>query len=201
MIFNTWFYIPICTLLIGTYLQRDIELTINSIEFPLDQKARLIVEVTLENFSKNNYILYGYGITKLGHSPESKYDANSTGCGNVVFIRTLDGELVYPMVSISGEFKTREGYMLSLDSLITIDLNLFTNTKIILTKHSKICSSLEFDLSNYQLKKGEYTIRIIYYSGLLKWLDNRLILEDQRAYSATKFSGWVSSNSARLIVK
>lgn len=157
-------------------------------------------EVQLTNFSSRNFILYGFRRTFEPIGNDSiMYESKGASCSIFIKGKNVPEEIE---ISISDEVDNKQITEDTLRNVFTeLKEQYLETTEVIAAKKvRKVKMNHKFTL--FQLPKGEYQVYLIYSSGdLSDIIESEKIKRDEKKYNATKFQGWVKSNTVQLIVE
>lgn len=174
-----------------------------------DKELKLTGEVT--NFSRGNLILYAFRKTTILDSSIDSIFFNDIlkngGAGNVLLLLDKNGnrkEIHVEACSDCENQNTEDSHNPNYISIATSKAkNIYRETSEVLNPISTKKVTLITSLSKINLERGEYKIYMIYYSGyeIQDIVDNESIKKDELKFKAKLMTGWIRSDTIKLIIE
>jgi hypothetical protein len=181
------------------FVDREVYFRDNDFEFTIE----------LSSSANKNLIFYAFKRVHEALSSDSLFYSefpSGWSAGNAIFIEDVNGLLKdltikVPLNEDSMAYKPFPNDFL--EQLNSNTAKKYTQATEILYSKSKKKITLSGKLELFPLPKGEYRMYLIYYCGddLRDFIKSEVIKADEKKYNATKLSGWIKSNSVKLIVE
>lgn len=161
------------------------------------------IKFNLTNSSGTNYILYNFNSTPLlGEESEEYYCKNYVYVAGLhVFVYNSIGAQVYASVGIPDEIDYKSPEVL--ESYRKLSRKKFRTSKQVIKSKQSFEFIHKIDFRDFDLTPGTYLLKILYLESptITYQVEEKLIREDTKAASALVFTGCISSNTIKLIVK
>lgn len=168
-------------------------------------KHNIHIPFSVQNNSDKNVILYEL----MGSIGRDQFGAMWPYCqddkkGAAIILFAFDS-LCKPVTAIHWYVNDLKRPMTGqrFDSIMSADKETYLARTLLLGKYQINKFKREIDLEEFHLKKGQYFIQLLYFSGIhiRHFVTDGEILRDKKAFNAEVFQGCLTSNKSVLLVE